>query len=168
MAVHTLSNDDCNVLLFKTHQNWESLDNMSLLKGHCLHKGYVQMPAQKVNKWIYQPAVAHLGTQDTQYELSRYIKVLQWTPWCWKEHHRSSCYCRPSPSEVCWQWLIGASLSEPHTSESNSGFFIYYILYIIHRMSFRKYKLTLLTRNVAHAEFKCGRNIEKNTWSQHR
>ena len=57
--------------------------------------------------------------------------------------------------------LIGASLSEPHTSESNCGFFIY-ILYIIHRTSFRKYKLTLLTRNVVHAEFKCRRNIEKN------
>ena len=24
---------------------------------------------------------------------------------------------------------------------------------------------TLLTRNVAHAVYKCGRNIEKNTWS---
>ena len=32
-------------------------------------------------------------------------------------------------------------------------------------MSFRKCKLTLLTRNIAHAEFKCGRNIEKNTRS---
>ena len=37
---------------------------MSLLKGHCLHKGYVQMPVQKVHKWIYQSVVAHLGTQD--------------------------------------------------------------------------------------------------------
>ena len=33
----------------------------------------------------------------------------------------------------------------------------------IHLTSFRKCKLTLLTRNVAHAEFKCGRNIKKNT-----
>ena len=32
-------------------------------------------------------------------------------------------------------------------------------------MSFRKCKLTLLTRNIVHAEFKCGRNIAKNTWS---
>ena len=30
-------------------------------------------------------------------------------------------------------------------------------------MSFHKCKFTLLTRNVAHTEFKCGRNIEKNT-----
>ena len=58
--------------------------------------------------------------------------------------------------------VIGASLSEPHISESNCGFSIY--IYI-HRTSFRKCKLALLTRNVAHAEFKCGRNIEKNTWS---
>ena len=35
---------------------------------------------------------------------------------------------------------------------------------IICRTSFRKCKFTLLTRNIAHAEFKCGRNIEKNTW----
>ena len=27
---------------------------MSLLKGHCLHKGYVQMPVHEVHKWIYQ------------------------------------------------------------------------------------------------------------------
>ena len=32
-------------------------------------------------------------------------------------------------------------------------------------MSFHKCKLTLLTRNIAHAEFKCGRNIKMNTWS---
>ena len=48
--------------------------------------------------------------------------------------------------------VIGASLSEPHTSESNGGIFIY-ILYIC-RTSFRKCKFTLLTRNIAHAEFK--------------
>ena len=39
--------------------------------------------------------------------------------------------------------------------------FSYYI-YIIHRTSFRKCKLALLTRNLAHAEFKCGQNIENN------
>ena len=32
-------------------------------------------------------------------------------------------------------------------------------------MSFRKCKLTFLTRNIAHAEFRCGRNVEKNTSS---
>ena len=31
-------------------------------------------------------------------------------------------------------------------------------------MLLRKCKLTLLIRNVVHAEFKCGQNIEKNTW----
>ena len=36
--------------------------------------------------------------------------------------------------------LIGASLSEPHTSESNGGFFIYYIF--ICRTSFRKCRLS--------------------------
>ena len=41
--------------------------------------------------------------------------------------------------------IFGASLSEPHTSELNGGFFIYYILYIISavRMSFGICKLTL-------------------------
>ena len=35
------------------------------------------------------------------------------------------------------------------------------------RTLFCKCKLTLLTRNIAHAEFKCGRNIKKNTaWSR--
>ena len=62
--------------------------------------------------------------------------------------------------------VIGASLSEPHTSESNGVIFIYiYILYIC-RTSFCKCKLTLLTRNIAHAAYKCGRIIEKNTWSR--
>ena len=60
-------------------------------------------------------------------------------------------------------FVIGASLSKPHTSELNGGFSIY--IYIVQRTSFCKCKLTLLTQNVAHAEFKCGRNIEKNTWS---
>ena len=70
-----------------------------------------------------------------------------------------------------WIYMyIGASLSEPHTSESNGRIFhiyiyIYYILYIC-RTSFHKCNLTLLTRNIAHAEFKCGRNIKMNTWSK--
>ena len=54
--------------------------------------------------------------------------------------------------------MIGASLSEPHTIEFNGGIFIYYIY--ICRTSFRKCKLTLLTRNIAHAEFMCGWNIK--------
>ena len=47
--------------------------------------------------------------------------------------------------------------------------FIYIYIYILYicRTSFRKCKFTLLTRNIAHAEFKCGRNIEKNTWSKY-
>ena len=53
--------------------------------------------------------------------------------------------------------VIWASLSEPHTSELNGRFFIYYIYYIC-RTSFRKCKLTLLTRNIPHPKFKCGRN----------
>ena len=68
----------------------------------------------------------------------------------------------------CMHWLfniIGASLSEPHTSESNGGIFIY-ILYIC-RTSFRKCKLTLLTWNIVHAGFKCGWNIKMNTWSKY-
>ena len=55
--------------------------------------------------------------------------------------------------------VIGANLSEPHTSELNAEF-----SYIICRTSFRKCKLTLLIRNIAHAEYKCGQNIEKNRW----
>ena len=43
---------------------------------------------------------------------------------------------------------------------------VFHIYIYICRTSFRKYKLTVLTRNIAHAEFKCGRNIEKNTWSK--
>ena len=44
--------------------------------------------------------------------------------------------------------IIGASLSEPHTSESNGGFFIYYYYYYIYiylsavRTSFRKCRLS--------------------------
>ena len=34
-------------------------------------------------------------------------------------------------------------------------------------MSFQKCKLILLTQNIAHAEFKSGRNIKKNTWSKY-
>ena len=67
-----------------------------------------------------------------------------------------------------WRGLIGASLSEPYTSELNCGIFIYIHIYLyiyICRTSFCKCKLTLLTRNIAHTEFKCGQNIEKNTWS---
>ena len=44
------------------------------------------------------------------------------------------------------QMLIGASLSEPHTSESNGGFFIYYYYIYIYlsavRKSFRKCRLS--------------------------
>ena len=54
-----------------------------------------------------------------------------------------------------FQSVVGASLSEPHTSES------------ICCTSFRKCKLTLLTRNTVHAEFKCRWNIEKITWSKY-
>ena len=50
--------------------NRESLENMSFLKGHYLHKVYVQMLVQRVHNWIHQSAVAHLGTQGTRYELS--------------------------------------------------------------------------------------------------
>ena len=59
--------------------------------------------------------------------------------------------------------FIGASLSEPHTSESNGGFFIYYILYIYLPYVRRSLNAswTLLTHNFAHAD-PCGRNIENN------
>ena len=52
--------------------------------------------------------------------------------------------------------VIGASLSEPHTSEFNGGIFIYiYIyIYIICRTSFRKCKLTLLTRIQVRMEYR--------------
>ena len=63
--------------------------------------------------------------------------------------------------------IIGASLSKPHTSESNGGIFIYNIYIYVCHTSFRKCKFTLLTRNIAHAKFKCRRNIEKNTWSKY-
>ena len=49
--------------------------------------------------------------------------------------------------------LNGASVSEPHTSVFNCD--------LLHT-SFRKSRDTLLTRNIAHAEYLCGRNIEKN------
>ena len=61
--------------------------------------------------------------------------------------------------------IIGASLSEPHTSESNGGIFIYR-LYIC-RTSFRKSKFTLLTETLRTPNSRCGRNIEKNTWSKY-
>ena len=53
-----------------------------------------------------------------------------------------------------WRGLIGASLSEPHTSESNGGFFIYiYIIYYYYYISaVRTYSVnassTLLTRTL--------------------
>ena len=56
---------------------------------------------------------------------------------------------------LIWRVVIGASLSEPHTSESNGGFISAV------RTSFRKCRLTLLTRNIAHAD-PCGRNIQNN------
>ena len=48
------------------------------------------------------------------------------------------------------------SLSEPHTSESNGGFLIYY--YIYYYISGNT-SWALLTRNIAHAD-SCGRKIE--------
>ena len=64
--------------------------------------------------------------------------------------------------------MIGASLSEPHTSESNGGFFIYiYIIYYYYYYisAVRTYSVnassTLLTRNIAHAD-PCERKIENN------
>ena len=50
--------------------------------------------------------------------------------------------------------LIGASLSEPHTSESNGGVFIY-ILYICRTYVFRKCKFNSFNPNFAHAD-PCG------------
>ena len=57
---------------------------------------------------------------------------------------------------VVHMYIIGASLSEPHTSELNGGIFIYTYIYILYICctSFRKCNFTLLTRNIAHAEFK--------------
>ena len=62
-----------------------------------------------------------------------------------------------------FELFFGASLSESHTSESNGGFFIY-ILSVIRRSVNASW---LLTQNIAHAEFKCGRNIKNNTWSKY-
>ena len=44
--------------------------------------------------------------------------------------------------------LFGASLSEPHTSELNGGFFIYIYYVSAVRTSFRKCRLTLLITNL--------------------
>ena len=66
--------------------------------------------------------------------------------------------------------IVGASLSEPHTSESNGGFFIYilYIIIIIYLpYVFRKCKFNSFNPNFAHAD-PCGPNIEKNTWSKNK
>ena len=54
---------------------------------------------------------------------------------------------------LIWRVVIGASLSEPHTSESNSGFFIYIYIYIyIYISAVRTYSVnassTLLTRTL--------------------
>ena len=59
-------------------------------------------------------------------------------------------------SQVIWIFilgpvLIGASVSEPHTSESNDGFFIYIYIYICRAYSVNA-SWTLLTRNIAHAD----------------
>ena len=57
---------------------------------------------------------------------------------------------------------IGASLSEPQGRELNGDF----CNRPCYRTSFRKCKLTLLTRNIAHAEIQVRtRNIKINTWS---
>ena len=80
----------------------------SLMKSHCLHKGYVQMPVQKVHKWIYQSAVACTSGY------TRYIHSMSWVIYISSvamdslvlEHRRSSCYRKSSSSEVCRQWLI--------------------------------------------------------------
>ena len=61
-------------------------------------------------------------------------------------------------SLYCLSTIIGASLSEPHTSESNSGFFIYYI-YIYLPYVFRKCKLNSF--NLKH----CAR---RSVWAEDR
>ena len=57
--------------------------------------------------------------------------------------------------------VIGASLSEPHTSESNGGFFILSAVCT----SFRKRKLSSFNPKHAHAD-PCGQNISKRTHGQ--
>ena len=60
--------------------------------------------------------------------------------------------------------LIGASLSKPHTSESNGGFFIYIYISAV-RTSFRKFKLNSF--NPKHcARRSVRRNISKRTHGQ--
>ena len=61
-------------------------------------------------------------------------------------------------SLYCLSTIIGASLSEPHTSESNSGFFIYYI-YIYLPYVFCKCKLNSF--NLKH----CAR---RSVWAEDR
>ena len=55
---------------------------MSLLKGHCLHKGYVQMPVLRVHNWIYQSAVM-IWVHSVHSIQAEHLNMLQWTPWCW-------------------------------------------------------------------------------------
>ena len=71
-----------------------------------------------------------------------------------------------------WRGLIGASLSEPHTGESNGGFFIYIYIYIIYYYYYisavRTYSVnsssTLLTRTLR-TPIRAGR-ISKRTRGQ--
>ena len=86
----------CNV---KTHQkNWNgvSLDNMLLLKGHCLHRGSVQMPVLKVHNYISQSVIAHLGNKTHGMSKECCSGLLgKRNITC---HHAIT---KPSPSEVC-------------------------------------------------------------------
>ena len=76
--------------------------------------------------------------------------------------------------KIYGMWSVGRSVCRIHTHLRNAvppvwgSLRLAPIIYVyICRTSFRKCKFTLLTRNIAHAEFKCGRNIEKNTWSKY-
>ena len=83
----------------KTHQkNWNgvSLDNMSLLKGHCLHKGYVQMPVLKVHNYIPQSAIAHLGNMTHGMSRECCSGLLGK-----RNIVGPHAIAKPSPSEVC-------------------------------------------------------------------
>ena len=65
-----------------------------------------------------------------------------------------------TPSKV-----LNTFLGRARASPTLASWTLNFHIYIICHTSFRKCKLTLWIRNVAHADFKCGRNIEKNTWS---
>ena len=71
------------------------------------------------------------------------------------------------PMMLCiYTSIIGASLSEPHTSERTLDFsyiyiYIYILLYICRTYVFRKCKFNSFNPNFAHAD-PCGRKIENN------